>query len=64
MCFIFNHDWEKWSEAKPVRKRIFSYINMNGFGTAYLDKEPIIYISYCQERYCKKCGKYQKRYID
>ena len=50
-CYIF-HEWGKWSVVKSEKWK--TYYLVTG-----LEKE---HIKEYQERYCEKCGKYQKRY--
>ena len=57
MCFIF-HDWDKWGEIKKehwTRQHLYGSVPVS---------EPYRYIKEYIARRCKKCGKYQKKYID
>lgn len=52
------HKWEKWSEIKYEQweKRT----TLAGITV----EDPRQYLRQIQDRICKKCGKYQKRYIN
>lgn len=53
-CMFFFHKYPKWSERNE--ESWYSYYPLSGHKSHYL--------RHYQERYCEKCGKYQKKYLD
>ncbi len=56
MCIF--HRWLKWSAIKE--ERWAKIIQLYGYSIG----EPSEYARQYQDRYCDKCGKYQKRYLN
>jgi hypothetical protein len=54
-CFL---NWNRWSEPKEE-----TWQTKTIFGGILIKDSERLYTKISQDRTCKKCGKYQKRYI-
>jgi hypothetical protein len=58
MCFLFFHKWEKWSEPKDEIWKKWSVVR--GVPISGTERE---FRRLEQHRSCKRCGKFQTKYI-